>query len=154
MAVRTFKGKGFAARFDFDRLIEENVAGAKKGLKQAADFLVKTIKQDLSKPGPLPKTLKGKRRERQERLIEQSGETARASREGEPPRTRLGNLRASIDRESKDDGLTQRVGTSFKYGFWLEWGTVKMKPRPWLRPALRNNLDKITELITNGMRGG
>ncbi|UBF23373.1 Mu gpG-like protein [Haloarcula tailed virus 3] len=35
------------------------------------------------------------------------------------------------------DGVTYVVGTSVKYGLYLETGTEKMSPRPWFRPAIR-----------------
>lgn len=154
MAVQTFKGKGYAARFDFDRLIDKNVAAAKQGLEQAAVYLEGEMKRSLSKPGPLPPKLKGTRRERRQKLIAEAGETAKPSAPGEPPRLRLGTLRASVTHESRENGMVQRVGTPLKYGYWLEWGTVKMKARPWLRPALRNNTAQITAFIVNAMRGG
>jgi hypothetical protein len=153
MAIRTFQGKGYVARFDFDRVTDENVTAAKRGLAEAAVYLTDVIKHSLSRPGPLPTQLKGQRRKRREELIAAAGETAQASQPGEPPRYRLGILRATVDAESRDNGMTQRVGTPLKYGYWLEWGTVKMKPRPWLRPALRNYARQITAFVTNAIRG-
>lgn len=35
------------------------------------------------------------------------------------------------------------VGTNVEYGRYLELGTQKIKPRPFLRPALENNMNKI-----------
>ncbi len=154
MAVRTFKGKAFAARFDFDRVTAEAEASAKQGLARAAVYLTGVIKQSLGRPGPLPVQLTGERRKRREASIEAGGEQAQASKPGEPPRLRLGTLRASIANEATNNGLTQRVGTPLKYGYWLEWGTLKMKPRPWLRPALRNHTRQIMAIMAQAMRKG
>lgn len=35
------------------------------------------------------------------------------------------------------DGVTYVVGTSVEYGVYLEFGTEKMSPKPWFRPAIR-----------------
>lgn len=61
-----------------------------------------------------------------------------ASAPGQPPAADTGLLRASINRELSADGrgLVGRVGTSVKYGRYLELGTTKMRARPFLRPAL------------------
>jgi len=50
-------------------------------------------------------------------------ETARAFRE--------------LEDEIDDDGVTYVVGSAVEYGVYLEFGTEKMSPRPWFRPAIR-----------------
>jgi hypothetical protein len=40
------------------------------------------------------------------------------------------------------------IGTPLKYGLYLEIGTKKMQPRPWLRPALERSLLKIKKIMT------
>lgn len=64
------------------------------------------------------------------------------SRPGEPPRVDTGRLRSSITHEvvSKLKGIVGRVGTNVKYGRYLELGTSKMLPRPWLIPALKKSI--------------
>lgn len=49
-----------------------------------------------------------------------------------------GRLRASIQQEVGRDerGIVGRVGTNVKYAVHLEYGTRRMTPRPFLRPAL------------------
>jgi hypothetical protein len=152
----TFSGKGYVARLNFDKLTASKVEAGKRGLALAAAELVGILKRDLSKPGPLPpkKELEGKRRKRREELIAASGETARPSAPGEPPRFRLGTLRESVGSEAVKGGMVQRVGTTEKYGFWLEYGTVKMQPRPWLRPGLRNNQARLAEIVTKTVAAG
>lgn len=38
------------------------------------------------------------------------------------------------------------VGTAVKYGFFLEFGTVHMEPRPWLRPSINKVADETDVL--------
>ena len=49
------------------------------------------------------------------------------------------------------------MGTNVNYGRFLEFGTVKMAPRPWLRPSLDMNRDTIVKEIRQAgseMEGG
>lgn len=66
------------------------------------------------------------------------------SRPGQPPHRQTGTLVNSIatDEEVRVvQGLVNyavaRVGTNLDYGRYLEFGTAKMKARPWLRPSFR-----------------
>jgi hypothetical protein len=48
------------------------------------------------------------------------------------------------------------VGTNVIYGKWLEFGTRRMKPRPFMRPSLMRTLAVITAIFgkpTPGMLG-
>ena len=82
----------------------------------------------------------------------------RASRAGQPPAPDWGSLRASITGIAKRKGLLIKgfvgsdldklaaeadVGTDLEYGYYSEVGTSKMERRPYLRPTLRANGDKI-----------
>jgi len=68
---------------------------------------------------------------------------------GEPPHVRTGTLRRSIGFETFRIGrmFVGRVGTNLKYGRWLEEGTSRMAPRPYLRPALDSQRNRIVEEI-------
>ena len=58
-----------------------------------------------------------------------------ASKPGESPRRRTGNLRRSVQVALLGDGRA-RVGTNVKYGRWLEFGVIgKILPRPWAYKA-------------------
>ena len=151
--MRTYKGTHYVARLNFDRWEKGMMDAAKEGLEQAAIWLTGQLKRDLSKPGPFPAPVSKQERERRQELASAAGLEHRASRPGEPPRYRTGALRASVANEARWGGMVQRVGTPLKYGFWLEWGTPRMSPRPWLRPGLRRNASKLAEFVLNAVRG-
>lgn len=65
------------------------------------------------------------------------------SKPGDPPNTDTGRLAQSIQFEFENGGLVGIVGTSLKYGAWLEFGTQHIKPRPWLRPAVRKTQSEL-----------
>lgn len=50
-----------------------------------------------------------------------------------------GRLRSSVEYEVGRDsrGLVARIGTDVTYAVYLEFGTRRMAPRPFLRPALQ-----------------
>lgn len=50
-----------------------------------------------------------------------------------------GRLRSSVEYEAGRDsrGLVARIGTDVTYAVYLEFGTRRMAPRPFLRPALQ-----------------
>lgn len=63
-----------------------------------------------------------------------------------------GNLRRSI--EHGDDGKdTAYVGTNVEYGKYVEYGTSKMKPRPFLKQAVQNHQAEYKSLLEMAMRG-
>lgn len=75
---------------------------------------------------------------------------------GEPPHKRTGNLQNSIQAELPTMlELVGRVGlplhdgggVSLAYGRWLELGTVKMQPRPYLRRALYDKAGEIAAMF-------
>ena len=65
----------------------------------------------------------------------------RASAPGEPPANDTDTLASSI--ESKRDGLTALVWTEKKYSKWLEFGTRKIAPRPFMTPAVEQNSERF-----------
>lgn len=147
MPKRSDKGKGWRVKFDSTTLEGKMLAGVVQGLGQGAAFLAGEMKKDVSLPGPPPRTVTPRQRAARFKRAEKLGQVLRHSKPGEPPRLITGTLRASISNEPLKGGLLQRVGTPLKYGFWLEFGTLKMAPRPWLRVNLVRNLDRIKQLI-------
>lgn len=78
-----------------------------------------------------------------------------ASAGGEYPAVDMGTLLRSITHsvDIEDGETVGRVGTNLLYGKFLEEGTSRMAPRPWLSPSLNKNKDKIRQLIGNALKG-
>lgn len=64
--------------------------------------------------------------------------THRASAPGEAPAGDTGELARRITAE-KERELRWSVGADLPYGRYLEFGTMKIAERPWLRPAIERN---------------
>jgi len=77
-----------------------------------------------------------------------------ASAPGEPPATDTGRLAASI--EAEVSGMSGAVGTGLDYGKYLEFGTTKMKARPWLTPSVEEQRPdwnrRIVKLINDAVK--
>jgi len=65
-----------------------------------------------------------------------------------------GELASSLTVTSGDEDFSKRIGTELKYAAFIEFGTVKTPPRPWLssalaleKPAIKTRLGKL--LIKN-----
>ena len=56
-----------------------------------------------------------------------------------------GRLRNSITYKVKRDEAI--IGTVVEYSPYIEFGTVKMKPKPYLRPALDENKNEIRSIF-------
>ena len=74
-----------------------------------------------------------------------------------PPAIDSGALRDSIVYNVKinDNEIVMRVGSNMmdeKYPYWLEFGTEKMKERPYIRPAFRDNFDFVVGEVRNTIR--
>jgi len=63
-----------------------------------------------------------------------------ASKGGEAPATDYGFLANSIKAAILNQGMAAEVGTHIEYGRHLEEGTTRIRPRPWLNPALQKNV--------------
>ena len=63
-----------------------------------------------------------------------------------------GNLRRNIE-HGVDGDDTAYIGTNVEYGKYVEYGTSKMKPRPFLKQAVVNHQDEYKALLEKGMRG-
>lgn len=72
------------------------------------------------------------------------------SKEGFPPAVDTGTLRRSITYSVDEEEKVGRVGTVLQnppYGVYLEFGTSRMRPRPWLKPALEKSVEKIKKIF-------
>jgi hypothetical protein len=77
-----------------------------------------------------------------------------ASAPGEPPKTDKGDLVKTITYEVKRPTpmiFQCRVGTNSKIGFWLEFGTKRIKPRPFARPTLHKFESKLPGMVTKDL---
>lgn len=63
-----------------------------------------------------------------------------------------GTLRNSITHQvdMSVDGVY--IGTNVEYGPYVELGTVKMKKRPYLRPAIENHMSEYKQIAMNVLK--
>lgn len=123
-------------------------------VKTGAVLLLGAIREELSKPGtgrqykiPVVKrdgTLKKTKRGKQQYRFH------RASAPGEPPAVDTGELRRGTVIGLV--GGLWRVGVTAKYGPGLEYGTLRIKPRPFMAPALARVKDEMGDLVTANIR--
>lgn len=62
-----------------------------------------------------------------------------------------GTLRGSISHDNDED--TVYLGTNIEYAPYVEMGTVKMEARPYLRPAITDNLEEYKAVFEAELRG-
>jgi hypothetical protein len=74
-------------------------------------------------------------------------DTRNASRPGDYPRSDEGTLQEHVLTD-RVEPLTRHVYTDLEYGLWLEIGTRRMRPRPFLSLALREEATNITQILT------
>lgn len=77
--------------------------------------------------------------------------TDRASLPGDPPAPDTGVLRNSITHEIVTPNLL-RVGTSLEYAAPLEFGTTRIAPRPFIRPAFAKARGQMSEALIATLR--
>jgi HK97 gp10 family phage protein len=61
-----------------------------------------------------------------------------------------GNLRNSITHQQIDE-KTELIGSAVSYASFVELGTVKMRARPYLRPAVENHRSEYQAIIKQEM---
>ena len=57
-----------------------------------------------------------------------------------------GNLRNSITHTTEEE-TTVVIGTNVEYAPYVELGTVRMKPKPYLKPAIENYKDEYKNVV-------
>ena len=45
------------------------------------------------------------------------------------------------------------IGTNVEYGKWVENGTSRQKPHPYLKPAVTQHMDEYRSIIKKHMNG-
>lgn len=97
------------------------------GMERAAIFLRRGMKRRLAIPYPP------------------------ASRPGQSPHKRTGNLQRSVDYWLDRKTLKVWVGPSERavYGIYLEYGAPRrnLLPRPWMAPEMKSSARKVTNII-------
>lgn len=70
-----------------------------------------------------------------------------ASKPGDAPNTDTSAMVGSIAVQHKKGDLFSFVGSNLDYPKFLELGTKRMLPRPWLLPALNENMKNLEQNI-------
>lgn len=86
------------------------------------------------------------------KVYRRRGVLHQASAPGEAPASDTGRLVGSILTHYENGGLTGIVSAAAEYASYLEFGTVRMEPRPFMRPALDGAIGDMTDVITEEIR--
>ena len=73
------------------------------------------------------------------------------------PSVDSGTLRRSVTYQVDEKNLVGYVGSNLKdppYGAYLEYGTSRMKPRPWLKPATEKSNETIEKIMAGAVKVG
>ena len=62
-----------------------------------------------------------------------------------------GRLRNSVTNLPEERKVT--VGTNVEYSTYIEFGTSKMAPRPYIKPAVFDHLDEYKQMILSQLQG-
>lgn len=81
------------------------------------------------------------------RLYKRGSVVHRASAPGQPPANDTGRLLGTIVYRVLGLQLAVEITAGTIYAKFLEFGTRKMEPRPFMNPALTNNLDKVRAVM-------
>jgi len=105
----------------FDETKKEIDDGTLKGVRKAMFYAEGQAKNSFGKPGNL--------------------------------RVRSGRLRSSIFSNVRKDGtdVIGEIGSNVYYARLHELGTKRLPARPFLQPAIRDNIDKIQQIIIDSI---
>ena len=119
---------------------------AVQNLREASIFLKGAIKE----------TLTGNRSGRVYR-VPGTKKNYTASAPGEAPASRTGTLRNAISHAVNKAKLTAVVGPRLlgsdpnkQYPLWLEFGTKKIAPRPYMVPTIQRNKGTVIQIMKDG----
>lgn len=122
---------------------ELDISGASRGILRVADF------PDLARE-PVRRALKDTAEAVRADAAATIGRSARRSRPGEPPGRDTGallrSLRSRLARSRKADERAYALAPEF-YGFMLESGTRRIRPRPFIVPAAKRYLDDFVRQV-------
>jgi hypothetical protein len=135
------------AKFNHDAILETMRVGLREGMNATLVGSSRLVRRQLSRPGMgfLYRVAKGSAKGRNLRARGYH----RASLPGQPPAVNTNRLRASWSVETvgnRPDGFANifedgrsivlRYGSNVPYAPMLEFGTRRMKPRPYIKPTL------------------
>ena len=86
------------------------------------------------------------------RTYTRRGVVHQASAPGEPPAADLGGLHTSISVKLDFGGLRAFINAGASYAAALEYGTARMEPRPFMRPALARNIGNLQTTIAKEVK--
>ena len=136
---------------DEQKIIAAAMAVASQRLEMACIHLVNRCKENLSKPGRTRKEVSITRGRNAGKTKTVWGALHSApSTPGDFPAKQTGALRSSVAYTIDKTNLTAVVGSSLRYGRYLEFGTMKMAPRPWLLRTLKEESAKINQIMATG----
>lgn len=110
--------------------------------------------------GMIQETLTGNRSGRVYK-VPRTKQNYTASAPGEPPAVRLGDLKRAISHKVNKAKLTAVVGPRLigqnpkkQYPVWLEFGTKKMAPRPFMAPTIQRHKNTVIQIMKEGWNNG
>ena len=82
-------------------------------------------------------------------LVERQAKENVTKTGSEHPQVQTGRLRSSIIHQVTSEGneIVAEIGTNVEYGKYLEFGTSRMPPYPWLFPAVEMKRPEIIEAL-------
>ncbi len=133
---------GIKLKLNLTKLYQEMDKAAPKLMKQAVNELRNTVLTTLS----------GKRKPDPSRIYRVPGTKRlyQASSPGEAPAQVTSELRQSIKGSVEGTGRSVfgKVRATAKHALPLEFGTRKMKARPFMKPSFDKSLDKIKSILS------
>jgi HK97 gp10 family phage protein len=92
--------------------------------------------------------------EKSGRVYARRGVKHQASAPGEAPASDTGRLVSSIHTSYNEVNLSGKVTIGTAYGLMLEYGTERIEPRPFARPAVANTAQAVAEVIAREIARG
>jgi HK97 gp10 family phage protein len=63
-----------------------------------------------------------------------------------------GRLKNSLTHEVAMDEKAVYVGTNVEYAPYVEFGTYKQRPQPYLKPAIQNHMDEYKNILKTELK--
>ena len=139
-----FKATVRAGQSNVEGIVSSIRMATVKTMRETQEPMKNDVKAELSRPksGPVVTRYSPRRQ-------------VRVSVPGEPPAEDLGQLIRSIDTDIDSDrnSVAIRLIASARHAGFLEVGTSKMLPRPFLRPTMRRFEDKVVDDLIREIKG-